>query len=121
MSTTNRATGIGLLVTLVVSGCTTLEPVVGGERLHERISTGNVIEVGDSIKIVTAGGAIHKFKVSAITADRITGRDIELPIDDIVFVERREFSRGKTIALATVGVVPAMAVAAVDAAASLQP
>ena len=102
-----------------LSGCTTLKPVKGGERLHERISAGNIIEVGDSVKIFTADGAIHKFKVSAISADRITGRNIELPIADIVAVETREFSRGKTIALATVGLALTIVIAEAIAAASL--
>ncbi|MDH3752045.1 MAG: hypothetical protein OEU40_15780 [Gammaproteobacteria bacterium] len=120
MSTINRTTLIGLLVILVASGCTTLKPAeMSLEQLHEQIFAGNIIEVGDSVKIVTADGAIHKFKVSAITANRITGKDIELPIADIVAVETREFSRGKTTALAAVGVVLAYVIAEAAATASL--
>jgi hypothetical protein len=96
---------ISMIITiLVASGCTTLKPVeMSPEQLHARISAGEIIEVGDTVKIVTADGTIRKFKVSTITADRITGKDIELPIADIIAIETREFSGGKTTALAAGG------------------
>ena len=105
---------------LMVSGCTTLKPVeMPPEQLHGRISAGEIIEVGDSVKIVTTDGTVHKFKVSGITADRITGKNIELPIADIVAVETREFSGGKTTALAGGSAFLLYTIAAAVATASL--
>ena len=90
-----------LIATLVASGCTTLKPVeMSPEQLHGRISTGEVIQVGDTVKIATADGEKYKFKVTSITADHVSGKDIEIPIPDILAVQTREFSGGKTAALA---------------------
>jgi len=109
-----------IIIILVASGCTTLKPVeMSPEQLHDRISAGEVIEVGDSVKIVTTDGETHKFKVSAITADGIAGKGIEIPIADIVAVETREFSGGKTTALAVGSGVLLYVIAAAVATATL--
>jgi len=90
-----------LIAILVASGCSTLKPIeMSPERLHERISTGEIIQVGDTVRIATADGENHKFEVTSITADHITGDGIEIPIADILAVQTREFSGGKTAALA---------------------
>jgi hypothetical protein len=90
-----------LIVILLVTGCTTLKPVeMPPDQLQDRISTGQIVQVGDSVKLVTADGKQHKFKVTSITDHHIAGKDIEVPIADIVAVESREFSGGKTTALA---------------------
>ncbi len=89
------------VIVLIFSGCTTLKPVeLSPEQLHERISTGEVIQAGDDVKLITADGEQHEFKVIAVTNDRIMGEDIEIPIVDIIAVETREFSGGKTAVLA---------------------
>ncbi len=120
MSTIGRSTLIFWLVIPVASGCTTLQPVeMSPEQLHERIFTDNIIEVGDSVKIVTSDGASHKFKVSAVTADHIAGKDIEVPIGDIIAIETREFSGGKTTALTAGGLALVYVIAGLVAAASL--
>ncbi len=109
-----------MMIILLASGCTTLKPVeMSPEQLHEQISTGDVIKVGDSVKVVTADGAISKFKITAITAEHISGKDTELRIEDIVAVETREFSGGKTTALAVGGVVVLYGILGAVAAASL--
>ena len=89
------------VVILLFSGCTTLRPVeLSPEQLHERISIGEVIQAGDDVKLFTADGKHHEFQVTAVTDDRIMGKDIEIPIADIIAVETREFSGGKTAVLA---------------------
>ncbi len=106
-----------IIVILVASGCSTLKPVeMSPEQLHERISMGEIIQVSDSVRIVTTDGDNHKFKVTAITADHITGKDIEILSPDIVAVETREFSGGKTAALAGSAVLLYAIVAAVASA-----
>ncbi len=120
MNTIGRSTLIFWLVIPVASGCTTLQPVEKSpEQLHERIFADNIIDVGDSVKIVTSDGANYKFKVAAVTADHIAGKDIEVPIEDIIAVETREFSGGKTTALAAGGLALVYVIAGAVAAASL--
>ena len=104
----------------MVSGCTTLEPVeMPPAQLHEQISRGGIIEVGDTVKIVTVDGAIRSFKVSAITTDHVVGNGIEVAIADVVAIETREFSGGKTTALTVGGLAALYVVAGAVAIASL--
>jgi hypothetical protein len=105
---------------LFVGGCTTLKPVeMSPELLQQHISEGEVFEVGDYAKIVTTDGVIHKFKVTGVSADEILGKGVEVPISDIVAVETREFSGGKTTALAVGSAAILYIIAASVAAASL--
>ena len=109
-----------IIVIFVASGCSTLKPVeMSPEKLHERISMGEMIQVSDSVRIVTTDGDNHKFKVTAVTADHITGKDIEILITDIVAVETREFSGGKTAALAAGSAVLLYAIVAAVASAAV--
>ena len=93
-----------LLIIVVAAstfGCSTLSHVeMTPEQVQEKISEGEVIRVGDTVRITTTDGEILKFKVTAVTAQQIVGDDINIAIDDIVTVETREFSVGKTAALA---------------------
>ena len=83
------------------SGCTTLKPVeMPPEQLHDLISRGEVAQVGDRIKVVTADGSHHELRVTAVTDDSIAGGDIDIAIADIIALKTREFSGGKTAALA---------------------
>jgi len=89
-----------LVVVLMVTGCSTMTPVeMSPDQLHDQISTGDILHEGDKVKIVTTDGKTHQFKVSAITDASIIGDDIEVPIADIVAIETKEFSGGKTAAL----------------------
>ena len=109
-----------IVIVLMTSGCTTLKPVeMSPEELQQKIAAGEIIEVGDKVKVVTADGTVHKFEVSEITADRVSGKDVELPVADIIAVETREFSAGKTTALVAGGTFVYVLLAAVAAAATL--
>ncbi len=93
-----------LFVLLVGSGCTSMRAVeMSPEQLQQKVAAGEVIEVGDSVQIATTDGKTHKFKVSAVTADLVSGKDIEIPVGDILAVKTREFSGGKTTALTAGG------------------
>ena len=90
-----------IVVVLICGACTTLEPAqLSSEQLHERMSAGEVVHVGDRVKIATADGKRHEFRVTAVTADTVSGEQIDIPIADVVAVETRKFSGGKTAALA---------------------
>ena len=90
-----------VVVVLILSGCSTMTPVeMSPDQLHDQIFAGDVLSVGEKVKIVTVDGKTHKFKVSSITDVSIIGDDIEVPIADIIAVETKEFSGGKTAVLA---------------------
>jgi hypothetical protein len=94
-----------IAATLIASGCTTMKPVeMSADQLQEKISAGAIVNVGDSVQIATKDGKTYKFKVSAVTAEQISGKDIDIPVKEIVAVRTREFSGGKTTALAAGGV-----------------
>ena len=89
------------LLILLATGCSTLKPVeMTPQQLQQRISAGELISVGDTVKIATSKGEVHNFEVTDITDEQIRGDDIDIPIDEVVAVETREFSAGKTAALA---------------------
>ena len=89
-----------IVVILICCGCTSLRPVqVPADQIHERIAAGEIVHVGDRVRIATADGKRHEFRVTAVTADTISGKKIDIPITDVVAVETRKFSGGKTAAL----------------------
>ena len=84
----------------MVTGCTTLKPVeLSPDQLQDRLPVGEIIQVGDSVEITTAAGNQHKFKVTSITNTHVAGKNVEVPIADIVAVGTRETSVVKTLAL----------------------
>ena len=98
-----------ILMFLIASGCTTLKTVeLEPQQLHEQISTGNIIQVGDKVQVVTSDGMRHKFKVKAITENRIVGKDIDIPIMDIVALEIRIPDDEKTSLLVAGGITVAI-------------
>ena len=89
------------LFILLASGCSTTKPVeMTPQEVQQKISAGELIAVGDKVKIATADGEVHEFEVTAVTSEQIQGDDIAIPIDDVVAIETKEFSAGKTAALA---------------------
>jgi hypothetical protein len=89
------------LCILLASGCSTVTPVeMTPEQVQKKISEGEVIGVGDTVKIATSNGEVYNFKVTAVTNQQILGDDIEIPIEEVVAIETKEFSAGKTAALA---------------------
>jgi len=93
-----------LLVLLVASACTSMKAVeMSPEQLQQKVSAGEIIKVGDSVQITTSDGRTDKFKVTAITADLVSGKNIQIPVTDILAVQTREFSGGKTTALTAGG------------------
>jgi translation initiation factor IF-1 len=98
-----------LLGSLLVS-CTTLRPIdVDAVTLHQKIRSGDVVKVGDTIRAITIDGKAHLIYVTAVDNNVVIGHppdtasdgaDITLPIDDIVLVEISQFSAesGRTFA-----------------------
>jgi hypothetical protein len=89
-----------LIAILILAGCTTMKPVeMSPDQLHDQISSGDIVGPGDQVKLFTSDGKTHELKVSAITDTSIVGDDIEVPIDDVIAMETKEFSGGDTSVL----------------------
>src|SRR5450755_2575998 len=103
---TRRLQGLmigGALSTAVLvscAGCTTLRPIEGNPaNLRQRINSGELLKTGDRVLVVTTDQKTHRFTVRSVGADRIDGPSESIPIEQISALEKRQFSRGKTIAL----------------------
>ena len=90
------------LTTVLAScaGCTTLRPIEGNPAdLRQRISSGELLKAGDRVLIVTTDQKEHRFTVKSVGAGLIDGPAESIPIEQISALEKRQFSRGKSIAL----------------------
>ena len=112
-----KAALVAVVLTFSTTACTTIEPVsVPDNELQQQLRAGTLVYPGDRVRLVTTDEAVHKFRVTEISPESglILGRNISVPIDDVVAVETREVSVGRT-ALLTGGV--GMGVAALIAVA----
>jgi hypothetical protein len=100
-----------LIIILACAGCTTLRPLAGNPMEQ--------LKAGDRVVIVTQDHLKHRFRVSSVDAGVVTGASQAVHIDQIVSVQRRQFSLGKTLALAAV--IAGVAGAAIYAAATVAP
>ena len=97
----NLKLGSIFLVLFLVGGCSTMKPIdMSPEEVQEKISAGEVLGVGDDVKLTTRDNAVHEFKVTSITDEQVLGDNIEIPIDDIVGIETKQFSAGRTVGAA---------------------
>jgi len=88
---------ISVLVIINLIGCTTLQTIEAPpDKLHEQIRHENLVKVGDEIKIITEDEKEHQFVVTAINESEIRGKDVTIPIDRIVSVQKREFDPNKS-------------------------
>jgi hypothetical protein len=93
-----------LVAVVGFAGCTTLRPIEGTPvELQSRIGAGRLLMRGDRVAIVTADAKLHKFRVRAISEGMVQGREDRIPVDQIVSVQRREFSHAKTVLLVGCG------------------
>ncbi len=103
-----------IMILLLFSGCTTFRPVeLESRQLQEKLSAGEIIHVKDKVKIHTSDGVNHRFKVKEMSDGLIAGSKGNVRIEDIVSLEKREFSAVKTILLvgATVYFISVLAAA----------
>lgn len=102
-------------VLLSLAACSSMQPVeMSPESVQERILSDDILSPGDRARIVTADGRRHKVIVRAVDKERgiiETSKDPVI-VADIVALETREFSMGKT-ALLAVGSYGALALIAV--------
>jgi hypothetical protein len=85
---------------IVSSGCTTLRPIDGSaSELRQRIESGELLKAGDRVSIMTTDDKRHRFAIKSIGAGIIRGRSDSVPIEQVVTVQQRQFSRAKTAGL----------------------
>jgi hypothetical protein len=91
----------------VNSGCTTLQPAEATpDELQRLILSEGILEPGQRVRLVTRDKAVHEFRVTVVDSEKgvVHGKDESVPIGDIVAIETREISAGRT-ALLTRGLV----------------
>lgn len=90
-------------IVLVVAGCMSMRPVEQpAESIQQQIRSEGLLMAGDKVRIVTADGAVHEFRVDAVDLDagRIIGEDTDIEIASIATLEQKKFSSWKTGLLA---------------------
>jgi hypothetical protein len=108
---------IVLAAIISCTGCTVLRPIEGtSNELQQRLISGQLLKPGDRVEIVTTNQKAHRFTVTRIDAGLIEGKTESIQTDQVVSVERRQFSRLRTLALICGVVVVAGGVVAIVAA-----
>jgi hypothetical protein len=93
--------GVIILCLIVISGgCTTLQTIEGSPtELRQHIGSGERLKPGDRILVVTIDGETHQLPVTGVDAGVIEGKPESVPIGQLVFLEKRQVSPGKNLAL----------------------
>ena len=117
-----------LILGCLTAGCTAMQPLADDARtLRTELRDGETVRPGDSVRVVTRDGLSRYLVVTALDQNTLKGRPegvktttavVSIPIDDIVFMEGKKVSVGKTAAYAsglTVGTVLALGVTLVVA------
>lgn len=87
---------LGIAV-VALHGCTTAQKVhQPPDALRENIRSGDLVGPGDRIAVVTVTEGEQTFVVTDIDQDTIFGDGIEVPIDEVVALEKRRISAART-------------------------
>ena len=92
-----------LAMLFMATACTSMNPIeMTPEAVQQKIVSENILQPGKRAKIVTSDGQNRKVRVKRVDAGSgVIETDGEpVRIDDIVAVETRDFSIGKTALLA---------------------
>jgi hypothetical protein len=110
---------LSLLIILPLNGCTTLQPVEGGNNnLPARIRAQKLIREGDRVEIRTVQDEAYTFKVTEVDDELVRGDAVTVRIDDIAELRLRRFNAQRTAGLVVVivGLVVMAAIAINDSA-----
>src|ERR1700733_4601973 len=111
---------IVLVAIISCTGCTTLRPIDGTPtELQQRINSGQLLKAGDRVVILTTDHQAHRFAGTGIDAGRIEGKAESIQVNQVVSLDRRQFSRVRTLVLigcAVLAVGTALAVVAAHTA-----
>ncbi len=89
---------VAIVVVSLTFGCTTLRPVAGPpEQIQEQIRAGHLVAQGDRVRVTARDGTTQSFRVTEVGSDgRLIGKDQQVPIGDIVALQKRQTSWIKT-------------------------
>lgn len=90
-----------ILCLSLVSGCTTFKPL---EHSGSQ-SAISLIRPGDEIRVTTRDSKAREFKVKEATDQQLVGENERVNLSDVTEIDRREFSTGKTVALAVLSII----------------
>lgn len=113
---------LSVLLVAGMAACTTLKPVdVPADELQQQLRSGALFAAGDRVRLATADEATYRFRVTEIDLETgvVLGRKAAVPIDEIVAVETRELSVGRTTLLTGgvgIGIAALIAIAIAPAA-----
>jgi hypothetical protein len=89
-----------ILAVIATTGCTSLNSVeLQPDELQKQIAIGQIIKVGDYVKLFTQGGERVEFTVTEVADNKVKGENIEIAIPSIIALETRDISFGKTALL----------------------
>jgi len=94
-----RAISADLMGALASSACTTLSlKDATPEEVDRQLLSGELTRPGDRVWLQSTDEVVHEFRVMEIDVEQgfVIGRDERVPIADVVAVETREISMGKT-------------------------
>jgi hypothetical protein len=110
-----RLVVFAVIITCV--GCTSLRPIDGTPaELRQRINSGELLKAGDRVSIETSDLKIHEFVITAFSAGVIEGKRTSISVDQIILLDKRQYSRAKTWTLVAAVVLVVGGVAAFVAA-----
>ena len=66
------------------------------KELQDEIRSGGVVRPGDRIAVVSVGLGEQVFVVTAVDQDVIRGESVEVPIDEVVTLEKRKVAPVRT-------------------------
>lgn len=94
---------LAVLVSAVVGvACTTLSPKEATpEELQRQPLSGELLKPGDRVRLVKSDESVYEFRVEAIDLEQgvVVGGDKRVPIAELVALETRKVSVGKTVLL----------------------
>ena len=86
-----------LAAAIVLSGCVTFEQVeVPPDTLREAIRAGELVKPGDRVTVATPSLGERTLTVAEVDEDFIRGEQTEIPIEEIVFLEKRRINAWRT-------------------------
>jgi len=89
-----------LVYIYLLAGCTSLKSVeLSPVEVQAKIAAGELIHAGDKVKLSFADGQKQEITVTAVTETHVYGEKFSVAIDQIIALEKREYSGTKTVLL----------------------
>ena len=81
----------------LLTACTSLQPIEKSPTvIQTQIQEGNLLSVGNRVKIIDVNGRGHEFKITKISNTHLFGKSSSLAIKDIANLQVKEVSSGKS-------------------------